>query len=330
MKNKKNQKPKKAKTRGPSVRKEKIYLKNKTPKKKKTNAGRSDMALAKPDLLQRYLWEIREYDLLTKEEEEELARRVKEEGDRKAAHRLVTSNLRLVVKIALQFQGIWMHNFLDLVQEGNVGLMHAVRKFDRFRKVRFSYYAAYWIRAYILRFVMDHWRLVRIGTTQAQRKLFFRLNKEKRQLKAQGFDPKPNVLAKRLGVTEKEVSEMDQRLNLPEVSLDASIKEESEETRLGFIPSDQASVEDEVARKQIKATLHEKLVGFRETCNERELDILENRLLSEMPLTLQQIGTRYGISKERVRQIQVKVLAKLKSHFEREIPGFSSLQYEVA
>jgi RNA polymerase sigma-32 factor len=317
----------------------KITMEKQTGRKKvSTSAGAAgkkvqgelDKALAKPDLLQRYLWEIRQYDLLTKEQEEALAIAVQKTGDREAAQRLVTSNLRLVVKIALQFQGVWMQNFLDLVQEGNVGLMQAVKKYDPKKKVRFSFYAGYWIRAYILRFVMDHWRLVRIGTTQAQRKLFFRLNKEKQQLKARGFDPRPKLLAKRLGVSEKEISDMDLRLNQPEVSLDASIKTDSDEARIGFVAATEESAEEGVARKEMKAVLHDKLNSFRETCNDRELDILENRLLTEMPVTLQQIGKRYGISKERVRQLQVKVLSKLKTYFEREIPGFASFRYDLA
>ena len=297
---------------------------------KKTIKNSRETALAKPNILQQYLWEVRQYELLTEEQERELATRVQKTGDREAAHRMVTSNLRLVVKIALQFQGIWKNNVLDLIQEGNVGLMKAVRKYDPKRKVRFSYYARYWIRAYILRFVMDHWRLVRIGTTQAQRKLFFRLNKEKHRLKSQGFDPKHHMIAKRLGVSEKEVSDMDLRLNLPEVSLDAALRQDSDEPRIGFIPSKEESAEDGVARKELKAIVRQKLIGFRKTCNDRELDILENRLLSDMPVTLQQIGKRYGISKERVRQLQVKVLARLKNHFEREIPGFSSFEHELA
>ena len=150
--------------------------------------------------LHRYLQEISQYELLSREETEELAIRFKETGDPNAAYRLVSSNLRLVVKVAMDFQKYWMQNFMDLVQEGNVGLVQATKKFDPYRGVKFSYYAAYWIRAYILKFIMDNWRLVKIGTTQAQRKLFFSLNKEKKLLEAQGFRPDVKLLAERLNV----------------------------------------------------------------------------------------------------------------------------------
>ena len=162
--------------------------------------------------LHRYLQEISQYELLSREETEELAIKFRETGDPNAAYRLVSSNLRLVVKVAMDFQKYWMQNFMDLIQEGNVGLVQATKKFDPYRGVKFSYYAAYWIRAYVLKFIMDNWRLVKIGTTQAQRKLFFSLNKEKKLLEAQGFQPEPKLLAERLNVKEKEVVEMSQRM----------------------------------------------------------------------------------------------------------------------
>ncbi|RWX49894.1 alternative sigma factor RpoH, partial [Candidatus Electrothrix marina] len=163
--------------------------------------------------LHRYLQEISQYELLSREETDELAVRFKETGDPDAAYRLVSSNLRLVVKVAMDFQKYWMQNFMDLIQEGNVGLVQATKKFDPYRGVKFSYYAAYWIRAYVLKFIMDNWRLVKIGTTQAQRKLFFSLNKEKKLLEAQGFKPDVKLLAERLNVKESEVVEMGQRMD---------------------------------------------------------------------------------------------------------------------
>ena len=173
----------------------------------------SDKTLVKFDPLQRYLSEIREYRLLTREEEWDYGIRVKEQGDQDAAYALVTANLRLVVKIALEFQRVWMQNLLDLIQEGNIGLMQAVKKFDPYKNVKFSYYASFWIKAYILKFIMDNWRLVKIGTTQGQRKLFFRLKKEKQRLIDQGLDPQPKLLFERLGVSEREIMDMDQRLD---------------------------------------------------------------------------------------------------------------------
>ncbi len=283
-----------------------------------------DSALVKFDPLQRYLWEIGRYELLTREEEVELGIRVKEHGDTDAAYKLITSNLRLVVKIAMDFQRVWMQNLLDLIQEGNIGLMQAARKFDPYKGVRFSYYSSFWIKAYILKFIMDNWRLVKIGTTQAQRKLFFRLKKEKQKLVAEGFDPKPRLLSERLGVSEREITDMDQRLDAWEVSLDAPVKEGSENERMGFIASPSVSAETQVAKKQMETILRQKLASFKKELNDREIDILENRIFSETPETLREIGERYGISRERVRQVENNIIKRIKSHFEREIPDFDS------
>jgi RNA polymerase sigma-32 factor len=283
-----------------------------------------DAALVKYDPLQRYLWEIGQYQLLSKEEEKELGVRVMEHEDGEAAYRLTTANLRLVVKIAMEFQRVWMQNLLDLIQEGNIGLMQAVRKFDPYKGVRFSYYASFWIKAYILKFIMDNWRLVKIGTTQAQRKLFFRLKKEKQKLISEGFDPKPKLLSERLGVTEQEVTDMDQRLDGWEISLDAPIKEGSDNERSGFVASEAVSAETQVAKKEMGAILHRKLGSFKKNLNQRELDILENRVFSDTPVTLQEIGKRYGISRERVRQVEHNMIKRMKSYFEREIPDFDS------
>ena len=156
--------------------------------------------------------EISRYELLSREEEKRLAKRVMEKNDREASRRLVTANLRLVVKIAMDFQRYWTRNLLDLIQEGNLGLLRAVEKFDPYREIKFSYYASFWIKAYILKFIMENWKLVKIGTTQNQRKLFFKLSKERDRLLAQGLEPEPKLLAERLDVREDEVVEMTQRL----------------------------------------------------------------------------------------------------------------------
>jgi RNA polymerase sigma-32 factor len=288
-----------------------------------------DSAVVKYDPLQRYLQELGQYELLSREEEIELAIRVREEGDRDAAYRLVTSNLRLVVKIAMDFQRVWMQNLLDLIQEGNIGLMQAVQKFDPYKGVKFSYYASFWIKAYILKFIMDNWRLVKIGTTQAQRKLFFRLKKEKQRLASEGFDPKPKLLSERLGVSEQEVTEMDQRLDRWEVSLDSPVKEGSDNERIEFVPTQTPSAETQVGKKQMEAIIHEKLGSLKEDLSEREIFILENRVFSDNPATLQEIGERYNITRERVRQIENGMIKKMKAHFQREIPDFESFLGEL-
>ena len=285
-------------------------------------ARSSDTALVKYDPLQRYLSEISRHKLLTREEEIKLSKRVREHGDKEAAYTLVTANLRLVVKIALEFQRVWMQNLLDLIQEGNIGLMQAVVKFDPYKNVKFSYYASFWIKAYILKFIMDNWRLVKIGTTQGQRKLFFKLKKEKQKLIDQGFDPKPKLLSERLGVSEKEIVDMDQRLDGWDVSLDAPLKDDSDTERIEFLSTEAESAEDQVAKKEMEALLHNKIAEFRKKMTKRELEIFDLRIFSDSPVTLQEIGDRYDISRERVRQIEKNVIKKMREFFKREIPDF--------
>ncbi len=272
------------------------------------------------DPLQQYLKEISKYPLLTREEEERLTKEYYKTRDPRIAYRLVTSNLRLVVKIALDFQKFWMQNFLDLIQEGNVGLMQAVKKFDPYRGVKFSYYASFWIKAYILKFIMDNWRLVKIGTTQAQRKLFYNLRKEKERLDAMGFEPAPKLISKRLNVREEDVIEMEQRMSAAEISLDAPIKDDSDELHRDFLADPNARVEDQVAKHEVLTRLRKILDEFGKELKDKERVIFYERLLAEDPLTLQQIGQRFGISRERVRQIEERLLKKLRKYLKERLP----------
>jgi RNA polymerase sigma-32 factor len=297
-------------------------------KGKTAGSGGTDNALVKFDPLQLYLTEISSYKLLTRDEERELAIRVREDEDKEAAYMLVTANLRLVVKIALEFQRVWMQNLLDLIQEGNIGLMQAVKKFDPYKNVKFSYYASFWIKAYILKFIMDNWRLVKIGTTQGQRKLFFKLKKEKQKLIDQGFDPKPKLLSERLGVSEREIVEMDQRLDSWDVSLDAPLKDDSDTERIEFLSTAAESAEDQMAKKEMEGLLHAKVAEFRKRMTPRELEIFDLRIFSDSPVTLQEIGDRYGISRERVRQVEKNIIKKMKEFFKREIPDFEAYSDE--
>jgi RNA polymerase sigma-32 factor len=301
----------------------------KKPGVKKKTPKSSERSLIKADPLQSYLAEISRYNLLTRQEEKDLGRRIQEENDQEAAYKLVTSNLRLVVKIALDFQRVWMQNLLDLIQEGNIGLMQAVKKFDPYKNVKFSYYASFWIKAYILKFIMDNWRLVKIGTTQGQRKLFFKLKKEKQKLIDQGFDPGPKLLSKRLGVSEREIVDMDQRLDGWDMSLDAPLKEDSDTERIEFLSTHSDSAEDQMAKKEIESLLHEKVADFRESLTERELEIFDQRIFAESPVTLQEIGERYHISRERVRQVEKNIIKKMKEFFKKEIPDFASYEKEA-
>ena len=282
-----------------------------------------ERALVPYDPLQLYLLEIKHYKLLTREEEIELAIRVREKKDKRAAYRLITSNLRLVVKIAMDFNRYWTKSLLDLIQEGNVGLLQAVRKFDPYRGIKFSYYASFWIKAYMLKFIMENWKLVKIGTTQTQRKLFFNLAKERDKLLAQGFEPEPRLLAERLDVKEEEVMEMSQRLGGGEVSLNAPMSDDGKEVFGSFLPDPhEVSIDEQLSVKQSRRLLLKKLAEYRETLSGKELDIFDNRIMAENPLTLQELGDKYHISRERVRQIQERITLNIKKWLTEEIPNF--------
>jgi len=315
-------KQKKVKGKAPA----KVAAKKKAAAKAAAKAASKGVgkSVVKFDPLQRYLSELSQYSLLTRDQERELGTKVKEHQDTDAAYVMITSNLRLVVKIALEYQRVWMQNLLDLIQEGNIGLMQAVRKFDPYKNVKFSYYASFWIKAYILKFIMDNWRLVKIGTTQGQRKLFFKLKKEKQKLIEQGYDPKPKMLSERLGVSEREIIDMDQRLDGWDVSLDAPLKEDSDTERMEFLDTDDPSIEDQVAKKEMEALLHQKIREFRKDMTPRELEIFDQRIFSDSPVTLQEIGDRYGISRERVRQIEKNIIKRMREFFKKGLPDFAS------
>ena len=277
------------------------------------------------DSLNLYMREISKFPLLTPEEEYSLAMRVKEHNDPDAAFRLVSSHLRLVVKIAMDFQRRWMQNVLDLVQEGNVGLMRAVNKFDPEKGIKFSYYAAFWIKAYILKFIMDNWRMVKIGTTQAQRKLFYNLNKERQKLIAQGYDPDAATLSKSLNVSEKQVVEMEQRMDGSDVSLDATVNTDGSPgtSRVEMLPASGPCVEGILSGNQIAHLVRDKLKTIAPLLSDKEAYILEHRLLTDEPVTLREIGEKYAITRERVRQIEARLLQKVRDHLFKEIKDFS-------
>ena len=281
-----------------------------------------ERALVPYDPLQMYLLEIKRYRLLTREEEKELGTRVREKNDQEAAYRLITSNLRLVVKIAMDFHRYWTKNLLDLIQEGNLGLLQAVGKFDPYRGIKFSYYASFWIKAYMLKFIMDNWKLVKIGTTQSQRKLFFNLAKERDKLIAQGFSPEPKLLAERLDVKEEEVVEMSQRLGGWEVSLSSPVSDDSREAYGALLPDPGKAVDEEISEKESRNLLAHQLKQFRKTLSGKEADIFDRRIIAEKPLTLQELGDKYSISRERVRQIQEKTVKNIKKWLKEEIPNF--------
>mgnify|MGYP001162099358 CR=1 FL=1 len=269
------------------------------------------------DPLKKYLSEVSKYPVLTREEELEISTKVFKEKDRSAAQKLAISNLKLVVKIALEYYNTYL-SILDLIQEGNVGLLHAVKKYNPYKGTKFSTYASFWIRAYILKYIMDSWSLVKVGTTQGQRKLFYRLNKEKQRLEAQGIYPAPKLLASTLDVKEEEVEEMQKRLTYTDISLEAPVHDESDDTIMDMMRSGE-NVEEVVAEKEKSDILAMKVAEFKKTLNDKEIFIFEQRVMAEEPLTLQEIGARFSISRERVRQIENRVLKKFKERFKGEI-----------
>jgi RNA polymerase sigma-32 factor len=288
---------------------------------------------AKPDItavvpatgLQQYLAEVRRYPYLTKEEELRLFHEYRTQGSREAAVKLILANLRVAVAIASEY----LHtgaDHMDLIQEGNVGLMQAIKKFDPTKNVRFYAYAAWWSRAYILRYLLNNFRLVKIGTTQDQRKLFYNLKKEKSKLEREGFAPDTKLLADRLNVRERDVIEMDQRLGNWELSLDQPIGEEQDGTLLDILPSQQAGADDMIADNELRVLFRKKLAEFTKTLDEREEDILRNRLLSETPLTLDDLGAKYGITKERTRQLEARIIKRLREYMKKDVKDFDRLR----
>ena len=281
---------------------------------------KSDAALSRTDPLQAYLREVQRHPLLTPEEEQKLTRHYVETQDVKTAARLVTANLRLVVKLAYEYRRAYK-NIMDLIQEGNIGLMQAVKRYDPYRGVKLSSYAAWWIRAYILRFILNNWRLVKLGTTQAQRKLFFNLNKEKAKLSAMGIEPTAAEIAKRLSVEEKEVVDMDRRLASGEASLDAPVGDLEGRTipRVELLVSSGASPDSAFEASEMGMLVHDRLSKFRETLKGKDVIIFDKRMAAEDPLTLQELGNEFGISRERVRQLEARLQSKLRTYLQEEL-----------
>ena len=268
----------------------------------------------------RYMQDVNLHKLLSAEETEKLVSRYQKEGDLQAGKDLITANLRLVVKIAGDFQKYWTNNFPDLVQEGNIGLIRAIKKFDPDRGIKFSYYATFWIRAYILKYIMDNWRLVKLGTTQAQRKLFYKLNKEKKILEAQGIEVESSLLASRLDVRERDIIEMEQRFNGPDISLESPISTDSKMEHKDFLAQNGPSVEEIAAKREVIEKIKSFLDKQKDSLCEREKVILEDRLLQDDSRSLKNIAEQFDISRERIRQIEARLLKKIGKTLQQEMP----------
>ncbi len=278
-------------------------------------------------LLASYIKEIQHYRVLTKEEEKELAIKYYETADRKALHQLVASNLRFVVKIAFEYVH-YRIRLLDLIQEGNMGLVKAVKEFNPYKNVRLTTYAVWWIRSYIQDAILKNYSLVKIGTTQAQKRLFYRLRKEQEKLEKMGIMPaeRLELLASNLDAKKEEVSEMEQRISGSDISLDAPTVSHETLTPMGRLADDKPLVDETLADSEQLELFKNILNEFAKTLEGREKVIFEERLISEHPITLQEIGDRYNVSKERARQLEEQLRKKLTQYVKANYPDFNILQ----
>ncbi|MFT4702599.1 MAG: RNA polymerase sigma-32 factor [Bradymonadia bacterium] len=295
---------------------------------RETTAAKTREAAYVADPVQRYMSEIRQHQVLTREEEQVLAKRYVEGGSDRDELQLVNSNLRLVVKIALEYQSNRI-TLLDLIQEGNVGLIHAVRKFDPAKKIRLASYAQWWIRAYILKYLMDNYKLVKVGTTQAQRKLFYNLKREKERLARQGLVATPALLARSLAVRQRDVVEMSARLSGRESSLDAPLQDGERGTLGDVIPSDSAPADELLAVRQQSEDIHRHLNDFASTLEGRDITIWHRRMVAEKPETLQEIGETFGVSRERARQLEARIVRRLSKYLGENVEHPETLAQSV-
>jgi RNA polymerase sigma-32 factor len=282
----------------------------------------SDSALEPVDALSAYMAQLRNCEPISREEERELAVRWVEEGDREAARQLVLANLRLVVKIAMEYRRAWS-SVLDLIQSGNVGLLEAVQRFDPYKGVKLTSYAVYWIRAYILKYIMDNFRTVRLGRTRAQRKLFYQLNKEKRRLELEGFEAEPKLLAERLEVSEDDVIDMEQRMSQSDLSLNAPARRDEPGAEYGdFVAAAGRNAEETVGDNELQRVFHEKVGAFAAELSDRDRQIIDERILAEEQKTLQELADEFGVSRERVRQLEARLVDQLRAYLKENLVDF--------
>lgn len=285
-------------------------------------AAASSAALVPSDPFRAYLAEAGKYPLLSEEEERELAREYRRTQDPEIARKLVLANLRLVVKIAMEYYYKVFCNVADLVQEGNLGLMMAVKKYDPDKGIRFPSYAQFWIRAYMLKYLLNTYSLVKVGTTRAQKKVFYNIGKAKEALERMGLKVEPKLLAEYMDVSDRDVKVVEARMQNRDVSLDAPVDEEGEATLRDFVVQKPDFV-DRVEREDLRRRVSERLKEFAAGLSEKERYIWDRRLLAERQVTLQEIADVLKISKERVRQLEERILQKLKRYWQRNVPEIS-------
>ncbi|HTY64720.1 MAG TPA: sigma-70 family RNA polymerase sigma factor [Acidobacteriota bacterium] len=292
--------------------------------------GPGSTEIAPFDPLRRYLSEISRFTPLSRDEEHKLAVHYSETEDRETAYRLVTSNLKLVVKIAMIYHKVY-RNLLDLIQEGNLGLIQAVRRFDPYRGTRLPTYAAWWIKAYILKFLLDNTRMVKIGTTNTRRKILMNLNREKRELESKGIVPTSKLLAENLGVEEEELREVEQGMSGPDISLDAPLGDENDDAHyIDTLRLMEQSVDEKIAHGEFRELLEKKFADFEQTLSERERMILTRRLIADEPETLQQLADQYQISREAIRVAEKKLVAKLKKYMIESFGDIGEIEFHLS
>jgi RNA polymerase sigma-32 factor len=296
-------------------------------------ASRHRSASPSVDSYAAYMASLRHAPRFDRDEEHQLAVEYLKRRDPEIARQLVTANLKLVVKLAHEYTRAH-RNLLDLIQEGNVGLVQAIEKYDPHRNVKLSSYAAWWIRAYMLRYILQNARIVRLGTTATQRKLFFNLRKEQAKLERMGFVPSAKNVAERLRVPEAEVLDMEQRLSAPDASLDAPVftngHDEPGRSRLDLVESPAWRPDVATEEVEFKERLHQVLEAFGSRLKGRERALFDERLISAEPRTLQELGDRFGISRERTRQLEMRLLARLKTYLASQLGDAVDVTWSAA
>ncbi|MCI0418347.1 MAG: sigma-70 family RNA polymerase sigma factor [Acidobacteria bacterium] len=286
------------------------------------------LQLIRYDPLRHYLLEISKYEPLSQDEEQRLAKLLRDRQDREAARKLVTSNLKLVVKVAFLYNKVYA-NLMDLIQEGNVGLLQAVRKFDPDRGTRLSTYATWWIKAYIIKFILDNFRIVRVGTTNDRRKVLLNLRKEKRKLEAQGITASPQLIAQALDVSEEDVIAVEKSIQSHDLSLNQKVGEDSEASYLDNLASTEELIDERLAAGELKEFIDAKFSEFSSGLSEKEQIILQQRLIAEEPLTLQAIADKYGVTREAIRVSEKRLVEKIKAYMKEALRDIRDVRFSL-
>ena len=287
------------------------------------------LGLVRYDPLRHYLLEVSKYEPLSYEEEQRLARLFRDKQDLNAARRLVTSNLKLVVKIAFLYNKVYS-NLMDLIQEGNIGLLQAVKKFDPDRGTRLPTYASWWIKAYIIKFILDNFRIVRVGTTNDRRKILLNLRKERQRLEGQGITATPQMIAEALAVSKEDVIAVENSIRAHDISLDEKISEDSNTYYLETLASTEELIDEKLAAGELKEFIDTKFQEFAATLSKKDQIILKERLIAEEPLTLQAIADKFGVTREAIRVSEKKLVEKIKAYMKKAFQDVREVDFQLA